>query len=134
MSDTLKKMSQHFGDNLPVHIDVDTELVPPDSNFASAATELSQSLCKPSIFNHSMRTYMFGVAIGKHLEELSIVDREQFYISCILHQVGFSDEIRGLEANKGRDMELIGADHAYTFLTSQGYERRRAEEVHEAIA
>ena len=134
MGDTLKKMSQHFGDNVPLPIDIENELSPPDTALCEAATEMSKSLCKPSIFKHSMRTFMFGLCIGKHLEESSLIDREQFYISCILHQIGFSDEIRDLEGNKGRDMELIGADHAYSFLNAQGYERRKAEEVHEAIA
>ena len=135
INDTLQRLSQHFGDNMPVLVN-ESELQIPDTKIAQASTELSLELNKPTIFKHSVRTFMFGICIGKHLNELKDIDREQFYISCILHKIGLSDTIRDLPGNKGRDFELIGADHAHSFLRAeeQNYDKLKADQVHEAIA
>eukprot|EP01084_Bolivina_argentea_P077012 139621_1 len=134
INDTLQRLSQHFGDNMPPTM-TEEELSIPDTKIAQSATDLSSQLNIPSVFRHSIRTFMFGICIGKHLDELKDVDREQFYISCILHKIGLSDEIRDEPQFKGRDFELIGADYAHAFLTAddQSYDRRKSNQVHEAI-
>merc|ERR1712228_993770 len=135
INDTLQRLSQHFGDNMPVLVN-ESELKIPDTKIAQASTELSMELNKPTIFKHSVRTFLFGICIGKHLNELKDIDREQFYISCILHKIGLSDNIRNLPSYNGRDFELISAEHAHSFLTAkeQSYDKLKADQVHEAIA
>jgi len=135
MGDMMKRLSQHFGDNLPAPLK-DEELAIPDTPIATASLQLSQSLNRPSMFGHSMRTYLFGLCIGKHLNELAHIDREQFFIACALHMIGFSDELRTLPRFQGRDFELIGAEYARDFLVNaeRGYPSRLADGVHEAIA
>eukprot|EP00483_Globobulimina_turgida_P005716 UN05726 len=135
VNDTLQRISQHFGDNMPPTIKED-ELKIPDTKIALSATELSSKLNIPSIYDHSVRLYMFGICIGKHLNELNELDREQFYISCILCKIGLSDEIRNLQDYEGRDFELIGAEYAHTFLSSQTpcYHPLKCDAVHETIA
>eukprot|EP00484_Ammonia_sp_Unknown_P024504 CAMPEP_0197025644 /NCGR_PEP_ID=MMETSP1384-20130603/5902_1 /TAXON_ID=29189 /ORGANISM="Ammonia sp." /LENGTH=256 /DNA_ID=CAMNT_0042454193 /DNA_START=46 /DNA_END=816 /DNA_ORIENTATION=+ len=137
MGDTLNRVSQHFGDNMPPTVSAD-ELKLPDTKIAHEATEYASTLLSntPTIFRHSLRTYMFGICIGKCLDELALIDREQFYLSCVLSKIGLSDDLRDLASNRKRDFELVGADHAYSFLThsEMAYEKSKAQQVHEAIA
>ena len=42
------------------------------------------------VFNHSVRTYLFGLAIGENLELRP--DRELLYLASILHDVGLMPE------------------------------------------
>eukprot|EP01084_Bolivina_argentea_P131898 232747_1 len=87
LKDTMQRLSQHFGDNLPATMS-EEELSIPDTKIAINATKLSSSLIPKSIVEHSIRSYKFGVAIAKHLNELKEIDKEQLYLSCILHDIG----------------------------------------------
>jgi len=135
VADKLRQVSQHFGENMPPKVS-EEEYKMPDTKTATAVTELSRSLNRASIFNHSLRAYCFGICIGKYLNELQYIDREEFYIACMLSKIGLSDAIRDLPEYQGRDFELIGAEHAHAFLLSDDvrYNKLKSDEIHEAIA
>lgn len=135
VNDTLARLSQHFGDNMPPTLS-DDELKIPDTKIVNEATKLSESLNRRSIYLHSIRCYLFGICIGKYENELNQIDREQFYISCILSKIGLNDDIRDLDENRGKDYEIIGADYAYKWLTSPdiNYDKLKCDQVHEAIS
>lgn len=135
LNDTMARISQHFGDNLPPEISND-ELMIPDTKITKQATELTESLIKPSIVNHSIRMYLFGLCLAKHQGSLKEIDREQFYLSSILSKIGLSDDIRDLDEYKGRDFELIGADYSHKFLSSKDvkYDQFKCNDIHEQIA
>ena len=78
-------------------------------------------------FNHSLRSYMFGVAVGRHLGIK--VDAELLYLAAILHDVGLCPE----HAGQG-SFEVRGAAVARDYLLAAGLPAPRADRVHEAIA
>src|SRR5258708_10471637 len=55
-----------------------------DSKVAQEATDLARETSSPFLFNHSMRTYLFGALLGKDLA----IDQEVLFLPCILHDLG----------------------------------------------
>jgi cyanamide hydratase family protein with HD domain len=104
-----------------------TDLPIPDSRPCVQATELARELESPMLFNHSVRSYLFGTAVGRHLGIK--VDPELLYLASILHDIGLTTAHDGPGS-----FELNGARSAHSFLLDAGYDAERAARVHEAIA
>src|SRR5438876_2111614 len=76
------------------------------SNIAKAVTQLSRAVSPPYLFNHAIRTFLFGSLIGR--TQGQTFDEELLYLACILHDVGLTErfegelpfEIQGAEAAK----------------------------------
>lgn len=103
------------------------ELAIPDSALASQATSLARG-CEPDfLFNHSVRSYLFGVALGKQLDLEP--DRELLYLAAILHDIALVPDY-----DADGSFELNGARAAREFVISHGAPDERADMVHEAIA
>jgi len=100
----------------------------PDTPLALAATELARAACPPFLFNHCMRTYVFGAlfAARDHVP----YDEEMIFIAATLHDVGLTTAY----ATPEHSFEMDGADAAKTFLVSHGVGEARAELVWNAIA
>ena len=108
-----------------------TAPVLPDTALARATLELVVAVESPSIANHSVRTYLFGVLLAEHrgLRRGHDFDDQLLFLSCLLHDIGLSD--RG---NREQRFEVDGADVAAEFLALQGLPGSDVDTVWEAIA
>lgn len=101
------------------------------SEVACAAIELARSTESESVFNHSVRSYLFGELLAAHegLKPGSDFDSETLFLGCVLHDLGAGTAAAGKER-----FEIEGADLAANLLTEQGCERAVIDAVWEAIA
>src|SRR3954470_13492786 len=99
----------------------------PDSTLAREATDFTRALSAPVVFNHVMRTYLFGELLGraKGLE----FDSELFYLGALLHDLGLTERFMGQQR-----FELDGADAAAEFLKDKGVPQKSVEVVWDAVA
>jgi hypothetical protein len=102
-----------------------------DTGVAQAAIKLSQSTESPSVFNHSVRSYLFAQLRAKHDGMRAGVDydSEALFLGCVLHDLGVSTAAPGKQR-----FEVEGADMAATLLTEHGCDRAVVDGVWEAIA
>ena len=100
----------------------------PDTPLAQAATILVKSAMPPFLFNHCMRTYVFGALLAKR--QNIRFDEEMIYVAAAMHDLGLVDAY----ASKDLPFEMDGADAAKAFLERQGVKGARAELVWNAIA
>jgi hypothetical protein len=98
---------------------------------AQAALRLSSSTESPSVFNHSVRSYLFGELLAAHegLRPGADYDSESLFLGCVLHDVGIGSAATGTQR-----FEVEGADLAAALLTEHGCERAVVDAVWEAIA
>ncbi len=99
----------------------------PDSAIANQATELAREASAPTLFNHAVRTYLFGGLIGK--SQAMKFDEELLYLACILHDLGLTARFMGEEP-----FEIQGALAASDFLRKHGLSAERAAVVWDGIA
>jgi hypothetical protein len=98
-----------------------------DSDIAIKATELSRSVSPPYLFNHAVRTYIFGSLTGKALGLK--FDEEVLYLACILHDLGLTERFAGK-----LPFEIQGAEASREFLEERTYAKERAAMVWDGIA
>ncbi|HEY0226462.1 MAG TPA: HD domain-containing protein [Mycobacterium sp.] len=98
---------------------------------AQAAIRLAQSTESPSVFNHSVRSYLFAelIAVRDGMRPGSDYSSEAVFLGCVLHDLGVSTGAPG----KAR-FEVEGADLAAVLLTDHGADRDVVDGVWEAIA
>lgn len=99
----------------------------PDSDICKKADLYAKELSSPAIYNHSVRTYLFGSLFACKTE--TKIDNELLYLGSILHDLGLTERFKGSER-----FEVRGADAADTFLHEQGFDERKREIVWDAIA
>ncbi len=99
----------------------------PDSALAQAATTLAQEASADFLFNHALRSYVFGVLAGRKLQ--LVFDPELFYVSAILHDLGLTPSWERAER-----FEVDGADAARDFCLRHNVAPDKAERVWDAIA
>ncbi len=98
-----------------------------DSDIARAATELSREASPRYLFNHAMRTFLFGSLIGRAQGQK--FDSEVLYLACILHDLGLTERFEG-----DLPFEIQGAEAAREFLRQHGYGNDKARVVWDGIA
>jgi hypothetical protein len=98
-----------------------------DSGIAKAATELSQSVSAPYLFNHALRTFLLGSLTGR--ARGMKFDEELLYLACILHDLGLTEPFAG-----ELPFEIQGAQAALRFLQDRKYATEKAEIVWDGIA
>ena len=98
-----------------------------DSQIAKAATELSCSVSPPYLFNHTVRTFLFGALAGR--AKGKPFDEEILYLACILHDLGLTEQFAG-----DLPFEIQGAEAAKHFLEGQAYARSSIDIVWDGIA
>lgn len=112
-----------------------TELVTtfdlPDTELSAAAFELAESTNSRPVFDHCVRSYLFGreLATSEGLRAGSDFDDELLFLCCVLHDMGLT--ARGDTDDR---FEVAGADVAARFLRDRGAESGRVEVVWDAIA
>lgn len=100
----------------------------PDSQLCRRATALAAQVSPPFLFNHCVRTFLFGDALGKR--DGLRYDRELLYLSAMLHDLGLTD----FYAGTGQRFEVEGADRARAFVVEHGLSDDKADIVWDAIA
>lgn len=100
----------------------------PDSSAAMAAADLSRAACPAFLFNHCMRTFLFGALLAER-DRVSY-DQEMIFVAAALHDLGLTRTYASAE----QPFEVDGADAAKAFLLSRGVSAGRAELVWNAIA
>ncbi len=121
-----RKLARTFGVNRPRQLSLD-DLPIPDSGLARAATALVEKCEPPFLLHHSMRSYLFGAAVGRHLDRP--FDAEVLYLAAIMHDLGLVPPY-----DDAGSFELNGARAARAWMEEQGAPSDRADLVHEAIA
>ena len=99
----------------------------PDSALCKEATALAMAIMPKPLFNHSVRTYIFGAAWGARTNR--VFDEETLYLASVLHDLGLVDPYI-----KDARFEVDGADAARSFLTERSYPKDKADLIWEAIA
>lgn len=99
----------------------------PDSEICNAARDYAERVSEPFLFNHVMRTYVFGEIVGakRGLKP----DHELLFVAAVLHDLGITDVV----PVKAR-FELEGADAAKEFLATRGMSDKNIDIVWKAIA
>ncbi len=100
----------------------------PDSSLARQATSLVREISGDMLLNHCYRTYLFGCIIA-HQDGLKF-DREVFYLSSIMHDIGLTDK----HAGDPGSFEYVGAKVAHEFCLGHDYDAEKSALVHDAIA
>ncbi|MET9261992.1 HD domain-containing protein [Amycolatopsis sp. NPDC004079] len=111
-----------------------TELLPdavatlPPTPLADAVIEVVRPLESLSVFNHSVRTYLFARLVADRLA-LSGYDDDLLFAACVMHDIGVAPDGPHVER-----FEVEGAERAAGFLVEQGIPVADADEVWQAIA
>ncbi|HEX5409705.1 MAG TPA: hypothetical protein VFW89_08055 [Gemmatimonadaceae bacterium] len=98
-----------------------------DSAIAKQAEHFARAAYEPYLFNHAMRTFLFGSLIGKAMK--LEWDEELVFLAAIMHDLGLTARHMG-----PLPFELSGAQAARAFLHAQGMATERANVVWDGIA
>ena len=99
----------------------------PQSELARAAAEFSRQHCPEYLFNHCMRTFLFGaVALQK---QQRVYDADKAFAAAALHDLGLLPEFESSAAS----FEIDGADRAEQLMLQNGLSARDAAVVWHAI-
>jgi HD domain len=103
----------------------------PETEVARAAIALTHSTESASVFNHSVRSYLFSELLAAHegIRPGADYDSEALFLGCVLHDLG-----AGTAAPGKQRFEVEGADLAAALLTEHGCERATVDAAWEAIA
>ncbi len=99
----------------------------PDSELAKKAVDYTFGLSSSVVWNHVMRTFVFGSMVGQ--AQGMKYDEELFFLGAVLHDLG----LNGIAQGQAR-FEVVGADAAVEFLEKEGVAPERREVVWDAIA
>jgi HD domain len=100
----------------------------PQSDLAIRVAALSKSACPLYLFNHCLRTFVFGgiFAAKQHLQYRA----EEAFIAACLHDVGLLPAY----ASAGGSFEIDGANAADTFAREAGLDAAAADTIWHSVA
>ena len=98
-----------------------------DTPLVRDAVELARASLDPYLFNHVMRSWLFGVLLSEGAERAP--DPELLAVSAVLHDLGLTD--RYTAENR---FEVDGANAAREFLKDRGISTQQIRVVWDAIA
>ncbi|MFD9684726.1 heme-binding protein [Kitasatospora sp. NPDC059146] len=103
----------------------------PDTDLSRDAYACAQRATPDFVLFHSVRSYVFARAHARQqgLRAGTDYDDELLFLSCVLHDIGLSEE-----GNGDQRFEVDGADTAAAFLRERGVEERRIAIAWDAIA
>ena len=99
----------------------------PDSALVHDAMELAKSASSPFLFNHVMRSWLFGILLSERAEVA--LNPELLAVSAILHDLGLTDRYAGPDR-----FEVDGANAARAFLKERDISIQDMQVVWDAIA
>ena len=103
-------------------------VVIPDSPLAVAALQLARADIPPLLFNHSIRTFLFG-ALLERAQGVSF-DDEMLFVACAFHDLGLLAKY----STADQPFEMDSADAGKRFLEQRGVPAVKVELVWKAIA
>src|SRR5580692_7167225 len=98
-----------------------------DSRLVHDAIDLARSSSEPYLFNHVMRSWLFGVLLSENAKPLP--DPELLAVSTVLHDLGLTDRYTAEER-----FEVDGANVARAFMKERGISTQQTQVVWDAIA
>ncbi|MEU7043180.1 HD domain-containing protein [Streptomyces varsoviensis] len=103
----------------------------PSTSLAGAIVDLVRPVETPSVFNHSIRTYLFARFVAPRLGLVAgdDYDDDLLFAACAMHDLGVASDSPHRER-----FEVEGADRAAAFLTERGVSAADADQVWQAIA
>ncbi|KAL8717586.1 MAG: hypothetical protein Q9181_008305 [Wetmoreana brouardii] len=107
----------------------------PDTPLITSALSFARARMTDSLYNHVVRSWLFGFAIADKVPALQNRDREAHSVAAILHDLGWdcTNELRSTD----KRFEVDGANAARDFLKREGgdaYGKHRLQLVWDAIA
>jgi hypothetical protein len=102
-------------------------LTVPDTALVRDAIELSRNSLEPYLFNHVMRSWLFGVVLS--LGAKPAPDPELLALSVVLHDLGLSERYAAADR-----FEVDGANAARAFLKARRISEQQLQIVWDAIA
>lgn len=119
-----------FADAAAARIDL-TAIRLPDSPAALRASEHSQLLSAPWLFNHCLRTYVWAALLAQ-VERIEF-DSELLFVACALHDLGLT-AAHSCQESGCACFAVEGARAAQRFATQLGWQAERSERLAEAIS
>jgi hypothetical protein len=99
----------------------------PDTSLVSRAVEYARTHSEPYLFNHVMRSWLFGATLAQI--DGTPHDAEVLAVMAVLHDVGLSKDFEG-----PLRFEVEGANAAREFARVQGLDDRRAQLIWDGVA
>jgi len=99
----------------------------PDTPIVSGAIAYARAQHEPSLFNHSMRSWLFAVSLAEQREVVH--DAEVLAVATLLHDLGLEQAFAG-----PLRFEVEGANAARRFAQAQGVDARRAQLIWDGVA
>ena len=99
----------------------------PDTALVRDAIDLSRNLLEPFLFNHVIRSWLFGILLSEAAEVAP--DAELLAVAAILHDLGLTE--RYTAENR---FEVDGANAAREFMKDRGISAQQTQVVWDAIA
>src|SRR5229473_8190622 len=93
-----------------------------DTSLVHDAIELARSSSEPYLFNHVMRSWLFGVVLSAGTELAP--DPELLAVSAVLHDLGLTDRYAAADR-----FEVDGANAARAFLKDRGVSAQQLQIV-----
>lgn len=100
----------------------------PDSPLARAAIGLARADCPDFLFNHSIRTFLFGALFVK--ARGASFDAEEVFVAAALHDLGLLPKY----ASPAEPFEIDSAEAAKALLQARGVAAARIDLIWDAIA
>ena len=106
----------------------------PDTPLIQAALDYARQHSTPGIYNHVIRSWLFGVIISSQVSALQAYDKELHAVSAILHDLGWDPT--GALVKPYTRFEVDGANAARDFILSKDptWEQRKLQLVWDSIA
>ncbi|MFH9355315.1 HD domain-containing protein [Kitasatospora sp. NPDC017646] len=103
----------------------------PGTPLADAVVNLIRPVETPSVFNHSIRSYLFARLVAGRLGLAAGHDYHDdlLFAACAMHDLGVASD-----GPHRQRFEVEGADRAASFLTDRGVSAADADQVWQAIA
>ena len=99
----------------------------PDTPLVVRAVEYARQHSEPYLFNHVMRSWLFGAALAQIHDTPH--DAEVLAVMAVLHDLGLSKDFDG-----PLRFEVEGANAARKFARTQGLDERRAQLIWDGVA
>ncbi|XDO63854.1 HD domain-containing protein [Streptomyces sp. RLB1-33] len=114
------------------HLSVFEQLDLPDTSLTRDTFAFAAQATPAFIHDHCVRSYVFARAHAQNqgLRAGTDYDDELLFVSCVLHDLGLSEE----GSNGDQRFEVDGADLAAAFLRERGVEEERIAVAWDAIA